>query len=203
MNWLFGSASPAAEREEPPDALDTMDRLQESLDALHIRKARIDAENADIERKAKEAHAKGNRALATRLLKSRRKTDRLDGQIANLEATIDNLDSVAQTATLTGALQQGSHAMKAMMTATSVEDVEDIQEELSTAVADASELQDVLARPLYGNAGGNNDDDDVAALFDEWEAVPLKKEKEEEFELPAVPDTALNVPAVVSAEKLK
>ena len=179
-NWWYNAPLPSSQGGQV-DELDAMDKLQQSLKTLKIKRAKLNAENtkkqADLQARAR-ACAKTKPAEARALIAQAnvlsRQLQQMDGQIANLETSINMLESTSTSTQMVGAIKASSTSMKGMLAKVSVDDVEDTRADLEEVMSDASDINAALARPI-GSSDVMVDEEIDAQIALRINAVPDKE----------------------------
>ncbi|XP_040567588.1 charged multivesicular body protein 5 [Lepeophtheirus salmonis] len=154
MNRIFGRGKDKAPAPNLSDCISNVDSRAESIDK---KVARLDAElrkYKDQMSKMREGPAKNSvKQKALRVLKQKKQyeaqCDNLRNQAFNMEQTNYATQSLKDTKATVNAMKLGVKEMKKEFKTVNIEQIEDLQDDLSDMLEDANEVQDVLGRS-YG-----------------------------------------------------
>ena len=159
------NAAPAA------PAANTIEQLNDSLDALISRRMQAAHRAHQLETEAKKHHANGKMDLARAALKRKatytHQMAQLDGQIAKMEQTTIAVESTAATVDVAQSMKAGSVALQTMLKQTSIVDIETVADDLEDNMIQAGELGEALSRP-FGGMGTTVEDEDLDAEMSGW-----------------------------------
>lgn len=190
-------------KEDEPDGIHTMEKLQESIDSLQSRKMQLMQKIYKIQKEAQTLYDNGQMNQAKAAIARKRTLDSqvkiLDGQLIKLEQTANAVESTAMSIDMAAAMKDSSLVMNGMLKKTSVVEIENIHDDLSEHMEDANSLADTLSRPFGGTGVLEEDDED-----NDWQSelklpsVPREKH-EQQLRLPVQSDSS---GGVGSREKL-
>ncbi|KAK2968215.1 hypothetical protein RJ640_027347 [Escallonia rubra] len=176
-----------------PSVLATLDELRESLESLEKKEnhylKKVDEEIA----KAKDFSRAKNRRAALKCLKQKRQYELQIEQLGNYQLRIHDqmitLEGARATTESVDALRTGAAAMKAMLKATKINDVDRTMDEINEQTESMRQIQDALATPV--GAAANIDEDELEAELEELESAEL----EDQLLMPAISAAPVHVPA--------
>ncbi|KAK2986249.1 hypothetical protein RJ640_027344 [Escallonia rubra] len=176
-----------------PSVLATLDELRESLESLEKKEnhylKKVDEEIA----KAKDFSRAKNRRAALKCLKQKRQYELQIEQLGNYQLRIHDqmitLEGARATTESVDALRTGAAAMKAMLKATKINDVDRTMDEINEQTESMRQIQDALATPV--GAAANIDEDELEAELEELESAEL----EDQLLMPAISAAPVRVPA--------
>ena len=173
MDWVKGcfAPAPAPVRNEPSTTPEESQKLlNESIVGLRFRRLQTIKKIQDVEKEARQLHANGNKAGALSSLKRKKTLEtqlrQLDGQLQNLEQTNMAVDNAAASLDVAHGMKSGSVAIKSIMSQMSVEEVEDIAEDLSEAMTDVHDITEAVSRPFALHE--TVDESDLEAEMSSW-----------------------------------
>jgi len=165
-------------------------QLKKQRDKLKVYQKQIINQQEVLKQKAKILAHKGDdfsKKRALLLLRKKKAQDKLfedaDNQLNNIETLTNDLEWAVIQADVVKKLDSGNKALKNLHALCTLEDVEKVMDDTAEAIAYQKEIDEAL-----GNAAKEYGWEDVEDLDKELEAL---MEKEENFELPTVPDTEL------------
>eukprot|EP00096_Caligus_rogercresseyi_P001551 TRINITY_DN1255_c0_g2_i1.p1 TRINITY_DN1255_c0_g2~~TRINITY_DN1255_c0_g2_i1.p1 ORF type:complete len:223 (-),score=78.55 TRINITY_DN1255_c0_g2_i1:978-1646(-) len=154
MNRIFGRGKDQAPAPNLTDCIANVDSRAESIDK---KMARLDGELRKYKEqmaKMREGPAKNSvKQKALRVLKQKKQyeaqSDNLRNQAFNMEQTNYATQALKDTKATVNAMKSGVKEMKKEFKNVNIEQIEDLQDDLSDMLEDANEVQDVLGRS-YG-----------------------------------------------------
>lgn len=187
-SWFYPPvSSPPPKKELSLDHSDVINQTMNSVDALHAKRLHILKKSSDMLKEAKEHKAKGDVKRAMMCMKRKQQLDgiatQLEGQMLNLEKTSLMMDSTATTVDLAHTMRDGSTVIRNLLSEVSLDDIDQVADDLDDSMRDATELGNALARPLGGDVVDEEElNADIVKQMAEWEEEPTK-----EWVLPDVP----------------
>lgn len=180
-SWFSSPAPPSA------DPREGIEQTANSLDAMNAKRLQAMKRSSDLLKEAKKHKTDGDEKRAMMCMKRRNQIEQtirqMEGQILNLEKTSFVLDSTANTVDLANTMKTGSTAIKTMLSEVSIDDVDQIADDLDDGIRDASELANALARPMGGGVEDNEElEENILQQMNSWEIEPEKV-----YDLPDVP----------------
>lgn len=159
----------------PSQTIESLDDIDKKVIMYEKRAALLAARVQQIETKAKEALAAGNKTSAKTFVKQKLQ---LSQQLTQVEAFIMRLthvrgalESAAATAEMTSALSGATGALKDVNASVNPDAIGDVMDDLNEAIEDSTAVSDMLNTGLPGMDTLDMDlDDEMAALDAEIEA---------------------------------
>ncbi|XP_074579453.1 vacuolar protein sorting-associated protein 32 homolog 1-like [Curcuma longa] len=153
---------------EQPNALATLDKLNETLEMLEKEKVLLKKMATEVE-KAKEFTKAKNKRAAIQCLKRKRLYEQQVEQLGNFQLRIHDqmimLEGAKATTETVDALRAGAAVMKAMQKATNINDVDATMDEINEQTENMKQIQEALSIPIGGAA--DFDEDELLAELDE------------------------------------
>eukprot|EP01113_Clastostelium_recurvatum_P035331 TRINITY_DN490_c0_g1_i2.p1 TRINITY_DN490_c0_g1~~TRINITY_DN490_c0_g1_i2.p1 ORF type:complete len:213 (+),score=61.83 TRINITY_DN490_c0_g1_i2:230-868(+) len=166
---LFGKA-----KEAPLTPKDSIMKLRETLDTLEKREAHLEAKIRKEVADAKKYLQAKNKRAAMMCLK-RKKTyesqiEKLSGARMTIETQVSAIEGASVTIQALTAMQHGAKTMKKLHQDMTVDQVDDIMDEITEQMTIAEELNTAISQPL-----GNDliDEDELEAELDALEQENL------------------------------
>jgi len=170
MNRLFGTAKPAAPKPTLEDANASMEKRGESLDQKIMKLDKELARYTEQMKKMKPGPAKQSvqkRALA--ILKQKKmyesQKEKTMAQQFNVDQIMFAQETLKETAGTVSAMKDANKAMKKQFKSISIDQVDDMQDDMADLLEQAEEIQSALGRSY------NTDDVDEADLEAELAAM--------------------------------
>lgn len=186
-SWGNGTAAkkPTIATPAPRNTGDTMQMLQENAAALEARKIQAEFKVAELLEEAKEYHAKGDKARAMGAMKRKKvwetRVAQYEGQLMKMEQTSMAVDSTAVSADVAASLKDASEDMKQMLAQMSLDEIDEVANDIEENIGDAHEAAEALARP-FGTVSFI-DEDELDAEMSTWGGGGGQVEK-----MPSVPE---------------
>lgn len=222
LNKLFGkprdggeSTNAAMRGSSNGSTLQTLSKLQETIEMLEKRQLLLEKKVADEHNKAKEFTRMKNKKAALMCLKRKKLYEQQVETLANntlrIQDQIITLEGAKATTETVKAMREGAGAMKNMQKQMSITSVDDVMDEIQEQTENMRQIQEALSAPIGALAELDEDDLDaeLAELDEEFEEaertsnVPAEQTPAAAVDpfaipsLPAVPTTA--VPATQAA----
>lgn len=206
MNRMFGRGKP---KEPAPNLTDCISTVDSRAEGVEKKIARLDVElkkYRDQMAKMRDGPAKNAvKQKALRVLKQKKQyetqADNLRNQSFNMEQTNYATQSLQDTKTTVNAMKMGVKQMKKEFKHVNIEQIEDLQDDLSDMLEDANEVQEVLGR-AYGVPDIDEDEleAELEALGDD---IALDEDTSylDEISAPNAPDKEPGADSVVVADK--
>ncbi|VFQ63021.1 unnamed protein product [Cuscuta campestris] len=182
-------------QKQDSNALDTLDKLNETLDMLEKKEKVLQKKaSAEVE-KAKEFTKVKNKRAAIQCLKRKKLYEHQIEQLGNFQLRIHDqmimLEGAKATSETIEALRTGAAVMKAMQKATNIDDVDKTIDEINEQTENIRQIQEALSTPIGSVA--DFDEDELEAELEELEGAEL----EEELLQPATtaPSATVSVPS--------
>ncbi|KAK3027105.1 hypothetical protein RJ639_042399 [Escallonia herrerae] len=176
-----------------PSVLATLDQLRESLESLEKKENHYLKKVDEEIKKAKDFSRAKNKRAALKCLKQKRQYELQIEQLGNYQLRIhDQMITLEGTRATTGAvdaLRTGAAAMKAMLKATNINDVDRTMDEINEQTESIRQIQDALATPV--GAAANIDEDELEAELEELESAEL----DDQLLMPGISAAPVHVPA--------
>ncbi|KAJ8035869.1 Charged multivesicular body protein 5 [Holothuria leucospilota] len=202
MNRLFGTGKP---KQPPPNLTDTIANVDSRSESIEKKISKLDVElkkYKDQMKKMREGPSKNIvKQKALRILKQKRtyeqQLDNLRQQSFNMEQANYAAQTLKDTKTTVDAMKLGVKEMKKEYKKVNIDQIEDLQDDMSEMLEMTDEIQEVLGRSY--NIGEEVDEADLEA---ELEALGDDMFAEDDYL-----DEAINAPAapetVPGAESMK
>uniref|UniRef100_A0A2P2LU52 Vacuolar protein sorting-associated protein 32-2-like protein n=2 Tax=Rhizophora mucronata TaxID=61149 RepID=A0A2P2LU52_RHIMU len=163
---------------QEPNALNTIDKLNETLEMLEKKESVLQKKaSAEVE-KAREFARGKNKKVAIQCLKRKRMYEQQIEQLGNFQLRIHDqmitLEGAKATTETVDALRTGADAMKAMQKATNIDDVDKTMDEINEQTEKMRQIQEALSAPI--GAGMEYDEDDLEAELEELEGAELEEQ---------------------------
>lgn len=197
MNRLFGTGKP---KQPPPNLSDTISNVDSRGESIEKKISKLDLElkkYKDQMKKMREGPSKNIvKQRAMRILKQKRT---YEGQLENLRQQSFNMEqanyatqTLKDTKTTVDAMKLGVKEMKKEYKKVNLDQIEDLQDDLSDMLEMTDEVQEVLGRSY--NVGEDVDEADLEAeleaLGDDMFAEDDSSYLDEPINAPAAPETA-------------
>ncbi|XP_042383671.1 vacuolar protein sorting-associated protein 32 homolog 2-like isoform X1 [Zingiber officinale] len=158
---------------EQPNALATLDKLNETLEMLEKKEKVLLKKMATEVEKAKEFTKAKNKRAAIQCLKRKRLYEQQVEQLGNFQLRIHDqmimLEGAKATTETVDALRAGAAVMKAMQKATNIDDVDATMDEINEQTENMKQIQEALSIPI----GADFDEDELLAELDELDDYEL------------------------------
>eukprot|EP00898_Chlorokybus_atmophyticus_P003121 jgi/Chlat1/380/Chrsp10S01494 len=158
--------------------IDTLSKLNETLEMLEKREKVLQKKAALEVEKAKEYSRQKNKRAALQCLKRKKMYEAQADQLANNQLRIHDqmimLEGAKATTETVGALRSGALAMKRMQKETNIDDVDKTMEEIAEQTENMRQIQDALGQPI--GAAADLDEDELEAELQELEAEGLDED---------------------------
>ncbi|XP_042377594.1 vacuolar protein sorting-associated protein 32 homolog 2-like [Zingiber officinale] len=158
---------------EQPNALATLDKLNETLEMLEKKEKVLLKKMATEVEKAKEFTKAKNKRAAIQCLKRKRLYEQQVEQLSNFQLRIHDqmimLEGAKATTETVDALRAGAAVMKAMQKATNIDDVDATMDEINAQTENMKQIQEALSIPI----GADFDEDELLAELDELDDYEL------------------------------
>ena len=165
--------------------------LKVTRDKLHKQKKKMLKESEKMTLNAKELLKAGKKDKAAMLLKMRRfreaEITRVEGQIANLETMVHDLQRVEMQAKVFESLKAGTEALKQLQELMPIDEVQKLMDENEEALQYSDEISSILAK--MNPEDEQRADDDLLAMI-------------RELELPEAPSTVPVIKTPPAAAKV-
>jgi len=187
-NWWKGPPEPVVVvTSDPANAIEL---ATDSIDALHSKRMHLLKKSSDLLKEAKEHKKNGNTQRAMSCMKRKQHIDlqasQMEGQILNLEKTSMMMESTATTVELAHTMKTGSETIKSLLQEVSVDDIEQVADDLNDNMMEAQDLGRALSQPLGGNVV-DDDDETILEQMEQWEEEKQDKEADKVVDkLPSV-----------------
>lgn len=205
MKKIFGFKK---EKEPPPSIQDASDRINKRGDSVEEKIKKLDAElsryKEQIKRTRPGAAQEAIKARAMRILKQKRmyegQRDMLYNQTFNLDQVAFAADGLKDAHQTMSALKSANKELKGMMKTVKIEEIDNLQDDMTDLMDESNEIQDTLGRSY--SVPDDIDEDELLGELDALEAdmgteadgVPsyLQPDREEpdfdaELNLPSAP----------------
>ena len=175
MSWWNPATWFAAEPAPPSmtDPADAIELAMDSLDALHSKRMHLLKRSADMLKEAKEHKKAGDNARAMSCMKRKQQLDvlarQLEGQLLNLEKTSLMMESTATTVELAHTMKTGSDTLQSLLKDVSIDDIDQVADDLHEHMTDAHDLGEALSKPL-GVIEDPEQDEHLLAEMEAWDA---------------------------------
>ncbi|KMZ68339.1 hypothetical protein ZOSMA_240G00170 [Zostera marina] len=151
------------EKLNPTSALDTLDKMNETLDLL-VKKENVLLKKASMEQeKAKDFSKAKNKRAAIQCLKKKKMYEHHVEQLGNYQLRIHDqmimLEGVKATSDTVNALRDGASIMKQMNKETNIDNVDSIMDDINEQTDSMKQIQDALSVPI--GAAADFDDDEL------------------------------------------
>lgn len=169
------------EKRNPTSTLDTLDKMNETLDML-VKKENVLLKKASMEQeKAKNFSKVKNKRAAIQCLKRKRMYEHHVEQLGNYQLRIHDqmimLEGVKATSDTVNALKDGASIMKQMNKETNIDNVDSIMDDINEQTESMKQIQDALSAPI--GAAAEFDDDELILELEELSEAELAESKEE------------------------
>jgi len=178
MHRLFGKQRAAGP--PPPSLGDCAGNINQRIGALDVKIKQLEDElrkHKEALKKAKGPTAENIKRRAMEVLKRKRmyeqQRDQMAGQAFNVESTAFALESIKDTQTTVAAMKLGAKQLKAENKKLNINEIENMQDDMTDLMEDMNEITDVLGRS-YNTPEGLEDADleaELACLGDELESA--------------------------------
>ncbi|CAN8270944.1 unnamed protein product [Cochlearia groenlandica] len=173
MNRLFGRP-----KQEANTTLQTLDKLNETLEMLEKKETVLLKKAAGEVEKAKEFSRVKNKRAAIQCLKRKRLYEQQVEQLGNFQLRIHDqmitLEGAKATTDVVDALRTGASAMKAMQKATNIDDVDKTMDEINEQTENMKQIQEALSAPI--GSAADFDEDELEAELEELEGAELEEQ---------------------------
>eukprot|EP00743_Colponemidia_sp_Colp-15_P007069 GILK01007628.1.p1 GENE.GILK01007628.1~~GILK01007628.1.p1 ORF type:complete len:213 (+),score=59.90 GILK01007628.1:246-884(+) len=194
---LFGKAKVKKET-QAPTPVSSVEQLRDTLQTLEKRQLhlskRILMQQKEAQDKAKARDKKGALFALKRKKLYESEVNKLDGARMTIETQILALENAHTSVMALNAMKMGTAAMRQAHTQWSIEEVDNIVEELQ----EGQQLQEEITQALSQPTGVVMDDDELLEELNQLEALDIKDVEEK---LPSVPVAPKKVPASYQAEE--
>ena len=201
MSWWLpawaggGSKSAPAIRTPPPkNASETVQQLDENIEALTSRRIQAEFKSMELLEEAKKHRAAGDKNRAMAAMRRKKTYDaqiaQYDGQIQKMEQTSMAVDSTAASADIAASLKDASVTMEQSLAQMSIDDIDDVANTIEDHIGDAHEAAEALARPFGTTAA--IDEDELEAEMAGWDNNG--DDGQNMVELPSVPKATESAP---------
>jgi len=172
MRRFFGTAPPKKEVKPPPSLDDVSGNMDKRATEMDVKIQRLDKQIMEVKKqmqKAKGAAKNNYKRKALQLLKQKKQyeqqRDRLMGQQMNIDSAKYAQESLQDNAQMVSAMKETAKTLKQQYKDIDIDEVEDLQDEMTDLMDDANEINDVL-----GQAWGMEDFDENE-LLDELDGL--------------------------------
>lgn len=183
------TASPGIRAPPPKNAAETVQQLDDNIEALESRRIQAEFKSLELKEEARKHHAAGDKTRAMAAMRRKKTYDaqikQYDGQIQKMEQTSMAVDSTAASADIAASLKDASTTMKDALAQMSIDDIDQVAGDIEEHIGDAHEASEALSRPLL--VGEVLDDDDLEAEMAGWDD---NGDGQNMVELPSVPTHA-------------
>jgi len=161
------------------DTLNTLAKLQETIEMLEKRQALLERKVADEHNRAKEFTKQKNKKAALMCLKRKKLYEQQVETLANntlrIQDQIITLEGAKATTETVKAMREGAATMKHMQNQMSISSVDDVMDEIQEQTDNMKQIQDALSAPV--GALADLDEDDLDAELAELEDEDLMLEE--------------------------
>ncbi|CAL9050032.1 vacuolar protein sorting-associated protein 32 homolog 2-like [Musa acuminata AAA Group] len=172
LGRLFGKPK------EQPNALATLDKLNETLEMLEKKEKVLLKKMATEVEKAKEFTKVKNKRAAIQCLKRKRLYEQEVEQLGNFQLRIHDqmimLEGAKATTATVDAMRVGTAALKALQKATNIDDVDKTLSEINEQTENMKQIQEALSAPV--GPATDFDEDELEAELEELEGAELEEQ---------------------------
>ena len=166
---------------------------QELVQGLKLKKMQQLQRSHQLEQQAKQAKQRGDMSQAIALMKQKSIIDtrvrQLTGQIHNVEQQNTVRETAAISEQMARTMQQGNTEISGLMQNVTVDEVEDIADDMAELSVTTYEMTDALAKPMGEAYMPIDVDEQIAAQMAAWDAEtkPVVAEPNVVDTMPSVP----------------
>ncbi|KAH9550290.1 hypothetical protein CY35_10G064100 [Sphagnum magellanicum] len=178
-------------KEEQPNTLSTLHKLDETLEMLEKKEKVLQRKIATEIEKARDFTRAKNKRAAIQCLKRKKLYEVQVEQLGNFQLRIHDqmimLEGAKATTETVDALRSGAAAMKAIHKATNIDDVDKTMDEINEQTENMKQIQEALSTPI--GAAADIDEDELEAELEDLEQAELEEQllQPSTTQLPPVP----------------
>jgi len=163
---------------EEVSTLNTLDKLNETLEMLEKKEKVLQKKIAVEIEKAKEFSRVKNKRAAIQCLKRKKLYEVQVEQLGNFQLRIHDqmimLEGAKATTETVDALRSGASAMKAIQKATNIDDVDKTMDEINEQTENMKQIQEALSTPI--GTAADIDEDELEAELEDLEGAELEEQ---------------------------